>query len=263
MTVLDYLKYKKEGKKISIATCYDYWSASIINNTEIDTILVGDSVAMIYHGHDSTIPADIDMMATHTRAVRKGAPDKFIVTDLPFLSHRKSMDSVLDSVGELMKAGANSVKIEGSKGHLETIRYIVESGVPVMGHLGLTPQSFNSFGGFKLQGKGESQVKELIEDAKALEEAGCYAIVLECIPDSLGEEVSKALSIPTIGIGAGKGTDGQVLVLQDMLGVTTGYTPKFVRKFIDGKTLIEDALNEYNREVKSQNFPGKGESYGG
>lgn len=263
MTVLDYKKYKESNKKISLVTCYDYWSASLINETDIDTILVGDSVAMIYHGYDSTLPADIPMMTTHTRAVKKGAPDKFIVTDLPFLTHRKSIDSVLDSVGEIMKSGANAVKIEGSRGHLETIRYIVESGVPVMGHLGLTPQSFNSLGGFKLQGKKDSEVGRLIEDAKALEEAGCFAIVLECIPDSLGKAVSEVLEIPTIGIGAGNSTDGQVLVLQDLLGLNTGYTPKFVRKFIDGKSLIKDAINNYDSTVKSQNFPGKGESYGG
>lgn len=263
MNINDFRKYKNESKNISIITCYDYWSATLIEQSNVDTILVGDSLAMVSHGFTSTIPADIDLMTLHTAAVRRGAPTKFIISDMPFLSHRKSIDSVLDSVGKLMKVGANAIKIEGIKGHEDTIQYIVESGVPVMGHLGLTPQSFNSLGGFKLQSKTDEAVKELIKDALTLQDAGCFAIVLECIPDSAGRRVTEALDIPTIGIGAGKDTSGQVLVLQDMLGVNTGYTPKFVRKFIDGATLIKSALNEYDNEVKSGNFPGTGETYGG
>ncbi len=263
MNINDYQLYKDNKKPISMVTCYDYWSATLIEESAIDTILVGDSLAMVSHGHSSTLPADIELMSLHTAAVRKGAPSKFIVTDMPFLTHRKSLDSVLDSVGKLMKSGANALKIEGVKGHEDTIKYIVESGVPVMGHLGLTPQSFNAFGGFKLQSKTEEALNILIEDALKLQELGCFAIVLECIPDSAGKKVSEALTIPTIGIGAGNSTDGQVLVLQDMLGVNTGYTPKFVRKFIDGANLIKSALNEYDSTVKSREFPGKGESYGG
>lgn len=263
MTVNDYKKYKQENKKISIITCYDYWSAKLINETDIDTILIGDSLGMITHGFTTTLPVDVDLMASHTAAVRRGAPDKFIITDMPFLSHRKSIDSVLDSVWKIMKAGANAIKIEGLDGHEKTIRYIVESGVPVMGHLGLTPQSVNAFGGFKLQSKTEDAVLKLIEDAKKLQELGCFSIVLECIPDSAGKRVTEEIDIPTIGIGAGKDTDGQVLVLQDMLGVNTGYTPKFVRKFLDGANLIKNALNEYNSGVKDKSFPAKGESYGG
>lgn len=263
MNINDYQIYKEKKKPISVITCYDYWSATLIEESPIDTILVGDSLAMISHGFTSTLPADVELMALHTRAVRRGAPTKFIVSDMPFLSHRKSLDSVLDSVGEIMKAGANAVKVEGIDGHEDTIKHIVNSGVPVMGHLGLTPQSFNSLGGFKLQSKSEEAVKKLIKDALKLESLGCFSIVLECIPDSAGRRVSEALNIPTIGIGAGKDTDGQVLVLQDMLGVNTGYTPKFVRKFVDGATLIKEALTEYNSTVKSREFPGKGESYGG
>lgn len=263
MNINDYLKYKKDGKNISIITCYDYWSATIVEESDIDSILVGDSLAMVSHGYDSTLPANIDLMAQHTIAVRRGAPTKFIIGDMPFLSHRKSLDSVLDSAGKLMQAGANAIKLEGVTGHEDTIKYLVESGIPVMGHLGLTPQSFNSFGGFKVQSKTEEALIKLIEDAKKLEELGCFSIVLECIPDSAGKRVTEALTIPTIGIGAGKDTDGQVLVLQDMLGVNTGYTPKFVRKFMDGTNLIKSALNEYNTTVKSGEFPGKGESYGG
>lgn len=263
MNVNDYIEYKKSGKPISVITCYDYWSATLIEDSPIDTILVGDSLGMVYHGFTSTLPVDADLMAMHTAATRRGAPTKFIVTDMPFLSHRKSLDSVLDSVGKIMKAGANAVKIEGSKGHEETIKYIVESGVPVMGHLGMTPQSVNAFGGFKLQSKTDDEAEKLIKHALKLQELGCFSIVLECIPDSVGKKVSEALKIPTIGIGAGNSTDGQVLVLQDMLGVNTGYTPKFVRKFINGAELIKTALKEYDSTVKSRNFPGEGESYGG
>lgn len=263
MNINDYQTYKQDKKAISVITCYDYWSATIIEDSNIDTILVGDSLAMVYHGFASTLPASVDLMAQHTAAVRRGAPTKFIVTDMPFLSHRKSLDSVLESLGKLMSAGANAVKVEGVKGHEDTIRYIVESGVPVMGHLGLTPQSYNAFGGFKLQSKTEEEIDSLIKDALKLQELGCFSIVLECIPDSAGQRVTEALEIPTIGIGAGNSTDGQVLVLQDMLGVNTGYTPKFVRKFLDGARLIKSALNEYDNTVKSGEFPGEGESYGG
>lgn len=263
MTINHYYKYKQENRPISVVTCYDYWSAALIEDSPIDSILVGDSLAMISHGHTSTLPADVELMALHTRAVRKGAPNKFIITDMPFLSHRKSIDSVMGSVSELMKAGANAIKIEGVKGHENIIKHIVESGVPVMGHLGLTPQSFNAFGGFKLQSKTEEAIKKLIDDALKLQELGCFSIVLECVPDSAGRRVTEALNIPTIGIGAGKDTNGQVLVLQDMLGLNTGYTPKFVRKFIDGSKLIKEALKEYDSGVKSREFPGEGESYGG
>jgi len=263
MNIKDFDKYKKTEKSISVVTCYDYWTATIIEQSDIDAILVGDSLAMVVHGFSSTLPADIELMALHTAAVRKGAPTKFIIADMPFLSHRKSINSVLESAGRLMKAGANAIKIEGVTGHEMTIKYLVESGIPVMGHIGLTPQSFNSFGGFKLQSKTEEAVLKLIEDGKMLEELGCFSIVLECIPDSAGRRVSQALNIPTIGIGAGGNTDGQVLVLQDMLGFNTGYTPKFVRKFIDGANLVKSALNEYDSCVKSGEFPGEGESYGG
>lgn len=263
MNINHFNRYKRENKKISIVTCYDYWSATIISESDVDAILVGDSLAMVMHGYTSTLPADTPLMAAHTAAVRRGAPETFIIADMPFLSHRKSMDSVLDSAGKLMQAGANAIKIEGASGHIDTIRYLVESGIPVMGHLGLTPQSVQAFGGFKVQGKTDEAVVKLLQDAKELEEAGCFSIVVECIPDSVAQELTEILSIPTIGIGAGKQCDGQVLVLQDMLGVNTGYTPKFVRKFLDGASLIKEALNSYNSEVKEESFPGEGESYGG
>ncbi len=263
MNINDFYKYKDNGSKISMITCYDYWTAQIINKSDIDCILIGDSLAMVSHGFDSTLPATLELMAQHTEAVKRGAPDKFIIADMPFLTFRKSIDSVMDSVQKLMVAGANAIKLEGVRGHEKIIEHIVGSGIPVMGHLGLTPQSFNSLGGFKVQSKTEKEVVKLLEDAKNLEKLGCFSIVLECIPDSVARKVTEELTIPTIGIGAGKECSGQVLVLQDMLGINTGYTPKFVRKFLNGTELITSALNEYNKSVKDGNFPDKGESYGG
>lgn len=263
MNVLDFQKMKVKKKPISMVTCYDHWTAFIINNTDIDCLLVGDSLAMVVHGHPSTIPVDTELMALHTRAVRKGAPDKFIITDMPFLSHRKGLVSAMESVEIIMKSGANGVKIEGVEGHEDIIKHIIESGIPVMGHIGLTPQSFNQLGGFKVQNKTEDSVKQLINQGKRLEKAGCFSIVAECIPSNAGSKLSESLNIPVIGIGAGNGTDGQVLVLQDLLGITTGYVPKFVRKFIDGTKLISEALNTYDKAVKVRSFPNEKESYNG
>ncbi len=263
MNKLDFQKMKNRRQPISMVTCYDYWTASIMNNTDIDCLLVGDSLAMVIHGHPSTIPADTELMALHTQAVRRGAPDKFIITDIPFLAHRKGIIPAMESVEKIIKAGANAVKIEGIEGHEDIIRYIVESGIPVMGHIGLTPQSFNQLGGFKVQNKTESSAVQLIEQGKRLEAAGCFSIVGECIPSQLGQKLAESIDIPVIGIGAGNGTDGQVLVLQDLLGVTSGYTPKFVRKFMNGTEMISDALNAFNKSVKEKTFPSKEESYNG
>ena len=209
MNVLDFGKRKTAHQPISMVTCYDYWSARVLNATEIDTLLVGDSLAMVMHGFDSTVHATVEMMALHVRAVRRGAPDKFVVGDMPFLSVRKGQDHAMDAVGELMQAGSNAVKIEGEAGQLDLMAHIVESGVPVMGHLGLTPQSVEAFGGHKVQGRNEGQAGEILESARRLEEAGCFALVLECIPSELGRLVSREIGIPTIGIGAGPHTDGQ------------------------------------------------------
>jgi len=261
MTILDFKKNKNENKPISMMTCYDSWSAAIIEESNMDCILVGDSLAMTMHGHDSTIPADADLMALHTAAVRKGAPTSFIISDMPFLSFRKGLVPAMDTVEKLMRAGANAVKLEGISGHDDIISHIVDSGVPVMAHIGLTPQSVNQLGGYKVQGKTDEKAKELIDDAMALEEAGCFAIVLECIPASIGKIISEKLSIPTIGIGAGNSCDGQVLVLQDMLGLNNKFHPKFVRSFMDGFNTIKNALNEYDNVVKERSFPADKESY--
>lgn len=242
-------------------TCYDSWSAAIIAETGLDCILVGDSASMVMHGYESTINATIEMMAPLTAAVRRGAPDAFIIGDMPFLSNRVSLDIVLENVRQLMQAGANAVKLEGARGNLKTIAHIVDSGVPVMGHLGLTPQSVNQLGGYKVQGK-EDQTRFMIkEEALQLEKAGCFAIVMECIPGSLAKEISGSLSIPVIGIGAGNGVDGQVLVLQDMLGMNTGKDPKFVRRYLEGANLIREALDQYHQDVIARTFPSRKESY--
>jgi 3-methyl-2-oxobutanoate hydroxymethyltransferase len=260
-SVLEFHKKHALGEPISMVTSYDTWSARIINDSAIDCILVGDSASMVMHGYPSTVHAHIDMMASHVRAVAKGAPNKLIIGDLPFLAHRKGREPLMHAVEALMKAGANSVKLEGARGHLDEVAHVVQSGVPVMGHLGLTPQSVNQLGGFKVQGKGEETAREILEDALALEKAGCFAIVLECIPATLAGEITKAISIPTIGIGSGKDTSGQVLVLQDLLGMDPSFQPKFVRRYLEGYELIKEALNHYNADVKSGTFPVKEESF--
>jgi 3-methyl-2-oxobutanoate hydroxymethyltransferase len=197
----------------------------------------------------------------HTRAVARGAGDRFVIADLPFLSYRKGIPAAIDAVGRLLRGGAHAVKLEGVDGHEDVIRQIVGSGVPVMGHLGLTPQSVNQFGGFRVQGRNEGDAARLLRQARALEALGCFSIVLECIPADLAACITAKLKIPTIGIGAGAGTDGQVLVLQDLWGVDTSRTPRFVRHYLDGEQLLTDALNAYATDVKESLFPAPEESY--
>jgi 3-methyl-2-oxobutanoate hydroxymethyltransferase len=262
MNILDFQKYKDQKEKIVMLTCYDYTSACIVQDTEVDVILVGDSAAMVMHGYDTTISADTEMMCRHIESVSRGTRSKFIVGDMPFLSFRQSRTDIMRAVASVMKAGAHAVKLEGIEGNSETIEHIVKSGVPVMGHLGLTPQSVNQLGGYRVQGRGADAAEKLREEALACERAGCFALVLECVPEDLAAEITSMLTIPTIGIGAGSGTDGQVLVMQDMLGLSSDLKPKFVRKYIDGKTLWRDAFNAYASDVKSGHFPASEESYG-
>lgn len=261
MKVQDFSRKKSAGVPISMVTCYDSWSATLIADTDIDCVLVGDSLAMVIYGHETTLPASIDTMAAHTAAVRRGMPEKFLIGDLPFLSYRKGLEVAVENVQKLMTAGANAVKLEGAEGNLELIRHLVESGVPVMGHLGLTPQSVHQLGGFTVQARGDEAATKLAEHALELQRAGCFSLVLEAVPAEVGAEVTKTLEIPTIGIGAGPEVDGQVLVLQDLLGVTTAFRPKFVRTWMDGSTLIRDALQAYHRDVTSRAFPNGEESY--
>lgn len=262
MNVLDFQACKARGEKIVMLTCYDYTSARIVQDSDVDVILVGDSAAMVMHGYGTTIPADIEMMCQHIESVSRGTKNKFIVGDMPFLSFRQSLTDNMRAVASVMKAGAHAIKLEGIKGNVETIAHIVESGVPVMGHLGLTPQSVNQLGGYRVQGRGDRAAQKLREEALACEQAGCFAIVLECVPDDLAAEITVSLSIPTIGIGAGARTDGQVLVMQDVLGLSSDFTPKFVRKYLDGRTVLLNAFNAYASDVKNGQFPAADESYG-
>lgn len=261
MTVSDLKKRKLAGEKLTMVTCYDAWSARILEASPVDFILVGDSAAMVMHGFRDTIPATVEMLAAHVEAVRRGAPTKFIVADLPFLAFRGDLNSNMRAVQTLMQAGANAVKLESRDGNESFVRHLVESGVPVMGHIGLTPQFVNAFGGFKVQGRDSDAQKKILADAQALEEAGCFSVVLECIPQSLAAEITTSVSIPTIGIGAGVMCDGQVLVLQDLLGLSGNFKPKFVRRYLEGGELVGQALARFCADVRERKFPAESEGY--
>jgi len=262
MNILDFGRKKAAGEKITMVTCYDYTSALILGKTSTDCLLVGDSLAMTMHGHPTTVQATVEMMALHTAAVVRGAKEKFIVSDLPFLASRKSLSDNMNAVAALMQAGAHAVKLEGAAGNTGFIQHLADSGVPVMGHLGLTPQSVHQLGGYHVQGKTDESADRLIEDAQALQEAGCFSLVLECVPAELASKITKELKIATIGIGAGADTDGQVLVFQDLLGLNTEFKPKFVKQFIDGAALFTGAIEEYNQAVRKGAFPDADHSFG-
>lgn len=260
-SINEFLSYKTNNKPITLITCYDYWSAKIINETDIDAVLVGDSAAMVMHGFETTINAEADMLSYHIAAVNRGLNEKLLIADMPFLAHRKGERNTLNVIEKFMKLGANAVKIEGAGDNIEIIKYVVDSGIPVMAHIGLTPQSINSIGGYLVQGKNNGTAAKLIQDAKNLENAGCFSIVLELIPAELAKEITEAINIPTIGIGAGPYTSGQIIVLQDLLGLSKNFNPKFLRKYMDGFGLIKTALNNYNKDVKERNYPNEKESY--
>lgn len=252
---------RTSDRKISMVTCYDSTFAKLVSLSHVDCILVGDSVAMTMYGQSDTLKATPALLARHVQAVRAGAPKSFIVADLPFLAHRGSMDETLKAVKLVMRAGANAVKIEGVDGSEDTIHRLVESGVPVMGHLGLTPQSVNVFGGFRVQGRSESAASRILDQAKRLEKCGVFAIVLECVPSQLAQDITNGAKVPTIGIGAGASCDGQVLVLQDLLGLNTDFQPKFVRQFAQLKDHVVEALNRYHQESQEGTFPNASESF--
>lgn len=260
-TILEFHERKIKKQKISMITCYDYTFARILAASEIDCILVGDSLAMTMHGHATTLNASVNMMALHTAAVVRGAPSKFIVGDLPFMSYRKGLSANVTAVEIIMKAGAHAVKLEGAAGNINLVRHLVDSGVPVMGHLGLTPQSVNQLGGFKVQGRDEKAQKIIKEQALQLQDAGAFSVVLECVPSHLAKEITESLEIPTIGIGAGVDCDGQVLVLQDMLGMNEGFKPKFLKKYFNGFETVKNVFDAYHKEVTEGVFPSDKESY--
>lgn len=252
---------KNRQEKIVMLTCYDYSAAKILNQTRIDALLVGDSVAMTMHGFNDTLMATLTMMELHTAAVRRGAPEKYIVSDLPFLSYRQSKKQSMLAVQRLIRAGAQAIKLEGADGNLSLIRHLVESGIPVMGHLGLTPQLVLGLGGYKVQGKTLTAAEKLKHDAQALQAAGCFALVLECVPATLAAEITQSLEIATIGIGAGQATDGQILVWHDLLGLNLDFKPKFVKQFLSGVQLITESIEQYIQSTQQQEFPTDEHSY--
>lgn len=259
--VTEFAKRHAAGQSISMVTCYDAWSARLIASTDVNAVLVGDSVAMVMHGFPSTVHATTEMMATHTAAVRRGIGEQLIIADVPFPEHRKGIGAAMVCVDALMKAGANAVKVEGIDGHRDVIEQVIGSGVPVMGHLGLMPQSVNQLGGYRVQGRDDAAAQRIMDHARQLEEAGAFAIVLECVPAALAERITQLLSIPTIGIGSGPGCSGQILVLHDLLGMDPRFQPKFVRKFMDGAEQLSAALNRYHEQVVGLNFPNDSESF--
>lgn len=261
MTVLEFQKARASGRRLSMSTCYDAWSARLLAGCGVDAVLVGDSVAMVVHGYESTVHATVEMMVSHTAAVRRGWQEAFIIGDLPFGSFRKGLHNGMEASEALMRAGANGVKLEGIRGHADLVRHLVESGIPVMGHLGLTPQSIHRLGGYRVQGRKEAEARQILEDAHALEAAGAFSVVLECVPAPLAQRVTESLSIPTIGIGSGVHCNGQVLVLQDLLGMNAGFQPKFLRTFADGSGVFQAGVRGFVEAVKNAEFPNDGESF--
>lgn len=254
-TILDIQKMKHEGEKITMLTCYDYPTARIMDSCGIDIMLVGDSVGVVFSGYDNTLPVTMDEMLYHVRAVVRSDPKALVVADMPFMSYQVSIPEARTNAGRFIKEGAAAVKIEGGTNMAATIKSLVAIDIPVVGHIGLTPQSIHRMGGYKVQGKKMEQAETLIEDAVAVEDAGAFAIVLEGIPQSLASRITARLSIPTIGIGAGSCCDGQVLVIHDILGLCEKYSPKFVKRYADARGLISGAVSAYIHDVKSGAFP--------
>ena len=250
----------RDGHRIVAATAYDYWSAGILADSSLDFLLVGDSVAMVVYGHPTTRVATLEMMAAHTAAVRRGAPAKIIVADLPFPLMQGTPDEAAEGAAVLVAAGADAVKVEALPGYQGVVEAIRAQGIAVMGHAGLLPQEVLDRDGFRVRGRGD-EAAEVRHAARTLEAAGCFALVLECVPDTLSRAVTAAAGIPTIGIGAGSGTDGQVLVLQDLAGFNPGFRPRFVRRFGDGAALLRQAVEDYAGAVRQGRFPDSEESY--
>lgn len=255
MKIFDFQRKKNQGEKISVVTCYDYTSARIVANTAVDCVLVGDSAAMTMHGFKDTLSATLEMMCFHTAAVSRGVTNKFIISDLPFLSYRKSLSKNVSAAQALMQAGAQAVKLECAAGNVKLIRHLVESGIPVAGHIGLTPQFIHVLGGYKVQGRTQEGAEYLQQEALALQEAGCFIIFLECVPTQLAKKITELLSIPTIGIGAGRDTDGQVLVFQDLLGLDPDFKPKFVKTFANGHEQFKNGIDAYVQAIQAGDFP--------
>lgn len=255
-TVATIMKQKSAHDRITMLTAYDYSTAKLIDESGVEMILVGDSLGMVMLGYEDTLSVTMEDMIHHTAAVSRGAENAMVVADMPFMSYQTSIYDAVVNAGRLMKEGrANAVKLEGGKEFAPHIKAITDASIPVVAHIGMTPQSVNMFGGFKVQGKSREAAAKIIADARAVEQAGACAVVMECVPDRLAEYITKILTIPTIGIGAGKGCDGQVLVYQDMLGMYSDLTPKFAKKFGDIGTAMKNAFKAYIEETKSGSFP--------
>ena len=253
---------KKRGEKIAVLTAYDYPTAYLLDQSGIDVLLVGDSLGMVVLGYASTLPVTMEEMIHHTKAVCRGVERAMVIADMPFMSYQVSIEAALQNAGRFLKeTDAQAVKLEGGREVAEMTRRMTVSGIPVMGHLGLTPQSVQQFGGFKVQGRGDEAARRILEDARILEEAGAFSIVLEAMPGGLAGEITRSLGIPTIGIGAGADCDGQVLVTNDMLGAYERFTPKFVKKYANLSIPMREAFKQYMDEVKSGVFPGKEHSF--
>ncbi len=261
-TVTTLQKQKEEGNKITMLTAYDYSMAKLINDAGIEMILVGDSLGMVMLGYEDTLAVTMEDMLHHTRAVARGASDAFVVADMPFLSYQVSVHQAVENAGRLIKEGhAKAVKLEGGAAVCDQIAAIVRASIPVVAHIGLTPQSIHALGGYKVQGKSEEAARQLLEDAKAVEAAGAFFVVLECVPARLARLISETLHIPTIGIGAGNGCDGQVLVYQDMLHMFSDFKPKFVRYFAEIGAQMKQAFADYAAQVKAGTFPAQEHTY--
>jgi len=261
-TILDVQRFKDEGRRFAMLTAYDYLSAQILDEAGIPILLVGDSLGMVVLGYPTTLPVTLDEMIHHAKAVSRGSRQALLVGDMPFMSYHASVEQAITSAGRFLQdGGMHAVKLEGGGRIVEITRRLTGMGIPVMGHLGLTPQFVHQMGGFKVQGKSESQSARILADAKDLEEAGAFSLVLEGVPNAVATRVTRAVRIPTIGIGAGPGTDGQVLVLHDMLGMTTGKPPKFVKRYANLAEYIGRAARQYAQEVGAGTFPGPEHSY--
>ncbi|WP_099468281.1 3-methyl-2-oxobutanoate hydroxymethyltransferase [Konateibacter massiliensis] len=261
-SVVTFQEAKNKKEKITMLTAYDYSTAKLMDEAGVNAVLVGDSLGMVILGYEDTISVTMEDMIHHSKGVANGCKNALVIADMPFLSYQTSVYDAVVNAGRLLKEGrAGAVKLEGGREVAEQVKAIVNASIPVMGHLGLTPQSINAFGGFKVQGKSEKAAKKLLEDAMALEEAGAFAIVLECVPEALARLITDKISIPTIGIGAGAGCDGQVLVYQDMLGMFSDFTPKFVKRFGNVGDEMKKAFAAYQKEVREESFPAKEHCY--
>lgn len=261
-TVTTFQKMKNSNQKISMLTAYDYTMARLVDEAGIEGILVGDSLGMVMLGYENTLSVTMDDMIHHARAVSRGAKNALVVIDMPFMSYQTSVYDAVKNAGRLIQEGnGTAVKLEGGKKVCPHIKAITEASIPVMAHLGLTPQSVHEFGGYKIQGKTEDAAKKLLEDAKAVEEAGAFALVLECVPDKIAKKITESLNIPTIGIGAGKYCDGQILVYQDLLGMYEDMTPKFVKRYGEVGQAMKEAFAAYKKEVGDGSFPDEAHSF--